>query len=160
MAPERPTTSAEVAIDAPIKAVFALLADPKSYADWVVGSDKVLRADPGWPAPGSAFEHVVGVWPFKSHDHSYVEDVQAPIHLRLRVKARPFVTAHVWLDLSEQDGGTLVQMQERGADPLSKLVMNRFTQPLVKTRNELALRRLRDMAEGKRPVPTADEAAR
>lgn len=154
----RPNTAATIDVDAPIDDVFAVLADPYSYADWVVGSDKVKTADANWPAPGSEFKHVVGVWPLKSHDHTFVEEVDSPNHLTLRVKARPFITGHVWLDLTARGAGTHVEMFEGAADPLSKLLINRLTQPLVKARNAVALKRLRDMAEGTRPIPTREDA--
>lgn len=138
--------------------MFDLLADPWTYADWVVGSDRIREADANWPDVGSEFKHVVGVWPLKSHDHSYVEAVEAPHHLRLRVKARPFVTARVWLDLKPGGAGTVVEMYEDAADPISRAVLNPLTQPLVVVRNKIAIRRLRDMAEGRRHVPTRTEA--
>src|SRR4029079_10369801 len=81
MAPKRPSHSARIEINAEIGRVFAVLADPWAYADWVVGSDRIREADPEWPEVGSEFHHVVGVWPLKSHDYSYVEAVEAPRHL-------------------------------------------------------------------------------
>lgn len=158
MTSKRPSSAATIDIDAGIDDVFAVLSDPYSYADWVVGSDKVRTADADWPAAGSEFKHVVGVWPLKSHDHTVVEEVNSPNHLRLRVKARPFITGHVWLELAKRGAGTHVEMYEGAADPLSRLLINRATQPLVKARNAVALRRLRDMAEGTRPIPARREA--
>lgn len=158
MTAKRPAHSARIEINAEIGKVFDLLADPWSYADWVVGSDRIREADANWPEVGAEFKHVVGVWPFKSHDHSFVEAVEAPNHLRLRVKARPFVTARVWLDLKPGGAGTVVEMYEDAADPISRLALNPLTQPLVHARNKIAIRRLRDMAEGRRHVPTRAEA--
>lgn len=158
MTPKRPAHSARIEINAEIGKVFDLLADPWSYADWVVGSDRIRKADANWPDVGSEFKHVVGVWPLKSHDHSFVEAVEAPNHLRLRVKARPFVTARVWLDLKPGGAGTVVEMYEDAADPVSRAVLNPLTQPLIVVRNKIAIRRLRDMAEGRRHVPTRAEA--
>lgn len=158
MPPKRPNSSAEIDIKASIEKVFAVLSDPWSYAYWVVGSDKIREADAEWPEIGAEFKHTVGVWPFKTRDHSYVEEVKQPTTLQLRVKARPFVTARVWMDLTKNGSGTHVAMYESAADPLSKLALNRITQPLVKLRNDQALRRLRDLAEGKKPIPTPAES--
>ena len=36
-------------------AVFGVLADPRSYAYWVVGSKEVRDADRTWPQPAAAF---------------------------------------------------------------------------------------------------------
>lgn len=158
MTAKRPAHSARIEIKAEIGKVFDLLGDPWTYADWVVGSDRIREADANWPEVGSEFKHVVGVWPLKSHDHSYVEAVEAPNHLRLRVKARPFITARVWLDLKPGGAGTIVEMFEDAADPVSRAALNPLTQPLVVVRNKIAVRRLRDMAEGRRHVPTRSEA--
>jgi hypothetical protein len=158
MTPKRPSHCARIEIAAEIGKVFSLLADPWTYADWVVGSDRIREADANWPAVGSEFKHVVGVWPLKSHDHSWVEAVEEPKHLRLRVKARPFITARVWLDLKPGGAGTVLEMYEDAADPLSRAALNPLTQPLIVARNKIAIRRLRDMAEGRRHVPTRAEA--
>ena len=37
--------------------VFAALANPENYGDWVVGSDTIRDADPAWPKVGSRFHH-------------------------------------------------------------------------------------------------------
>jgi hypothetical protein len=156
--PKRPALSARVEINAEIGKVFSLLSDPWTYADWVVGSDRIREADANWPEVGSEFKHVVGVWPFKSHDHSWVESVVPPNQLRLRVKARPFITARVWLDLKPGGAGTVVEMYEDAADPVSRIALNPLTQPMIVVRNKIALGRLRDMAEGRRHVPSRAEA--
>ncbi|MFY9488812.1 MAG: hypothetical protein WAP35_08995 [Solirubrobacterales bacterium] len=51
---------AEVMIEAPIERVFAVLSNPRSYAHWVIGSDRIREADQSWSAVGSEFKHVVG----------------------------------------------------------------------------------------------------
>ena len=52
-------------IDAPPERVFAVLADPRCYPEWVVGSKEIRAADPGFPAPGTRFHHTVGVGPLR-----------------------------------------------------------------------------------------------
>jgi uncharacterized protein YndB with AHSA1/START domain len=126
--------------------VFAVLADPDSYAHWVVGSDTIRDADDGWPAPGTRFHHRVGCGPVKVNDHTEVLAVDAPRHLELRARARPLGTARVVLDLERRGGGTLVTMTEGAGDPLSRLVINPLTDVLVRARNAESLRRLEDLA--------------
>ncbi len=46
-----PTISRRV--DAPAEAVWSVLADGWSYANWVVGAARVRDVDPGWPAQGA-----------------------------------------------------------------------------------------------------------
>jgi hypothetical protein len=119
----------------------------------VVGSREVRRADPQWPAVGSAFDHRVGIWPIVLSDHSEVVECQAPRLLKLLVKARPLSRAYVTLRLRTRAGGTRVTMDEHAADGRSRLLFNPLTDPLVRLRNRTSLRRLKALAEGSEPVP-------
>ncbi len=127
--------------------VFAVLANPENYGDWVVGSDTIRDADPSWPKVGSRFHHRVGFGPLKLNDHTEVIEVQAPLLLVMHAKARPLGTAKVSLQLSERDGGTYVTMIETAGDRLSRLGLNRLTDPLIHLRNTESLRRLKRIAE-------------
>ena len=134
-------------INAPPERVFGVLATPPTYADWVVGSETIRDADPNWPQKGSRLHHRVGVGPFKVNDHTEVIDVDPPHRLVLHARARPVGTALVTLLLEPRDGGTFVTMIEEAGDPLSRLSINRFTDWLVRKRNDVSLRRLERIAE-------------
>lgn len=134
-------------ISAPPERVFAVLSDPQSYGDWVVGSDTIRDADPAWPAAGSRFYHRVGVGPFKLNDHTEVLEVDPPRRLVLHARARPLGTAKVTLLLTPQGDATLVTMREEAGDPLSRLAINPLTDWLVHHRNVESLRRLKRIAE-------------
>lgn len=134
-------------INVPPERVFACLADPQTYADWVVGSDSVRDADPTWPAVGSRFHHRVGVGPIKINDHTEVIELEAPRRLVLRARARPLGTARVAMGLEARAGGTFVTMEETAGDPLSYLGINPLTEWLVRLRNVESLRRLKRIAE-------------
>jgi uncharacterized protein YndB with AHSA1/START domain len=139
------TTHAQIA--ATPSQVFAVLADPRSYADWVVGSDVIRDADPGWPSVSSRFHHRVGVWPVKVNDHTEVIEVDPPHRLVLHARARPLGTARVTLLLTPTAGATHVTMTETAGDALSRLAINPLTDPLVHRRNVESLRRLKRIAE-------------
>jgi uncharacterized protein YndB with AHSA1/START domain len=134
-------------VDAPPERVFAVIADPKTYADWVVGSDTIRDADPTWPAPGSRFYHRVGVGPIKVKDHTEVLEADPPRKLALHARARPLGTAKVTLLLEPEGNGTRVTMEEVAGDTLSKLAINPVTDWLVHHRNVESLRRLKRIAE-------------
>lgn len=134
-------------IDARPERVFAVLADPETYADWVVGSDTIRDADPTWPAPGSRFYHRVGVGPIKVKDHTEVLEADPPRTLALHARARPLGTAKVTLLLEPEGNGTRVTMEEVAGDTLSKLAINPLTDWLVHHRNVESLRRLKRIAE-------------
>ena len=143
----------EIHIDAPPEAVFAVLADPRSFARWVVGSKRIRAADPTWPAAGTSFDHSVGLGPLSLRDTTSVRHAEPPQRLELLVRARPFTRAFVSLRLQTVASGTRVAMDERPADRRSRLFFNRLTAPLTRLRNHESLRRLKALAEGAEPIP-------
>lgn len=143
----------EIMVHVTPERVFDVLSDPRSFARWVVGSKAIRRADPEWPAPGTAFDHAVGVGPLKLKDHSCVLQSERPRLLRLLVKARPFTTAYVTLRMRPEGSGTRVEMEEHPADTRSRLFFNPLTDPLVRLRNAESLKRLKRIAEGDEPLP-------
>jgi uncharacterized protein YndB with AHSA1/START domain len=141
-------STVQIHIDAPPERVFDVLADPKTYADWVVGSDNIRDSDPGWPAPGSRFHHRVGVPPLRVRDNTEVVESDPPHLLVLHARARPLLgTAEVRLKLEPEDGGTRVTMYEGPVDLLSRLVINPLTDRLIDIRNRKSLERLKRIAE-------------
>jgi uncharacterized protein YndB with AHSA1/START domain len=134
-------------VAAPVEKVFAVLADPASYAHWVVGSRRVDGADPGFPGPGTRFSHQVGVPPLVLSDETVVLESEPPRRLVLRTKAQVLGSARVELRLDPEAGGTRVTMRETPAALQTHLFMNPFTDPLLRLRNAEALRRLRRLAE-------------
>jgi uncharacterized protein YndB with AHSA1/START domain len=150
----------EIDIAVPPERVFAVLSDPRSFARWVVGSREIRRADPDWPAQGTAFDHTVGVFPFTLSDHSEVVECRPPELLKLLVKARPISRAYVTLRLDPQGSGTRVSMDEGAADALSRVLFNPLTDPLLRLRNHVSLRRLKALSEGSEPMPRGHLPAR
>jgi uncharacterized protein YndB with AHSA1/START domain len=146
----------EIDMGVPAESVFAVLSDPRSFARWVVGSREIRRADPDWPAVGTAFDHKVGVWPITLSDHSEVVEAAPAQLLKLLVKARPFSKAYVTLRLRQVAGGTRVEMDEVAADARSRLLFNFLTDPLIRIRNRESLRRLKALAEGKESIPRGE----
>ena len=140
----------EIHIDAPPERVFAVLADWRSYGDWVVGSRFIRGVDPGFPAAGTRFHHQIGVGPLHLNDHTKVLEVDQPHRLVLRAKARPlFGTAIVEMRMEPQDGGTHVFMREDPGDPVTAFIFNPLTHLLVRGRNVESLRRLKELAESR-----------
>ena len=45
-------------MDVPLERVFAVLATPATYADWVVGSDIIRGAELNWPAVRSRLDEL------------------------------------------------------------------------------------------------------
>jgi uncharacterized protein YndB with AHSA1/START domain len=135
-------------IDAPPERVFAVLSDPASYGDWVVGSQAVRGADRGFPDAGTRFHHRLGpIWPFVIDDDTEVLEVEPPRRLVLKTNAKLLGSARVELRLAPDGAGTRVTMIEEPVAWQTRLLVNPLTDQLVRVRNAESLRRLRRIAE-------------
>ncbi len=130
------------------QAVWDVLADPASYAYWVVGSKVIRDADPQWPEPGSKFHHTIGVGPLKVSDHTEVVEAHRPGLFRLRTKARPLGTAMVTMRVISRGaaGGSMVEMTENPDGVVAALSLNPLTHVLTIARNAESLMRLEELA--------------
>jgi uncharacterized protein YndB with AHSA1/START domain len=137
----------ETYVDAPPDAVFDVLADPKSYAHWVVGASRTRKADAAWPRPGSKFHHTQGVFGIGLPDNTEVISSNRPQRLVMEARIRPFAVNKVEMRLQSRGGGTRVTMIEYPTGGLAKLVPAPVTNALLHLRNIEALRRLRRLAE-------------
>jgi uncharacterized protein YndB with AHSA1/START domain len=146
----------EIDIDAPREQVYGLLKDPRTYGIWVVGSRKIRAADPDWPAPGTAFDHRVGVGPLIIHDHTDVVAAREPEELELIARAAPLPPARIHLQLIDRDGATHLVMEEEPLNPLLSRLLTPVGHRLLWLRNVEALRRLKALAEGRAPLPTGE----
>jgi uncharacterized protein YndB with AHSA1/START domain len=131
----------------PPQAVWDVLADPRGYAYWVVGSKLIRDADAAWPAPGSKFHHTIGVGPLKISDHTEALEAEPPHRFKLRAKGRPLGTATVTMEMAPQDGGTLVRMTETPDGAFAFMKLNPAVHVLTKLRNAESLMRLEELAE-------------
>ena len=144
----------EIEVEAPPPAIWAVLADPPSYEEWVVGNKEIRDHDPNWPASGTEFRHKVGFGPLWLKDKT-VSLGAVPTHrLAMNVRALPIGHGIVTFELTEAGAGTQVRMEERAAGgPIKPLWP--VLAPLVKVRNVETLRRLKRLAESRHQAPTA-----
>jgi len=130
---------------------FEVLSQPRRYAFWVTGAREVNEADPEWPAPGSTFRHTQGVKPLLLSDTTSVIAADPPHLLELEARVRPLLVARIVIRLVEEDGGTRVTLDEQPTGGLLRLPLRVPPSPhFVKARNLKALRRLRQLAEGRK----------
>jgi len=125
--------------------VWAVLADPEKYSDWVVGAKNVRGWEGHWPAKGARFHHTVGVWPFHIRDQTSVLESDRPHRLVLQAKIRPIGFARIELELSPSTLGTSVAMTEEPSAPAIARVARRLFDPAIYVRNAEALRRLENL---------------
>lgn len=81
-------TVTEQAFDIPPATLFAIIVDPASYPEWLIGTEKICEVSADWPAPGSFFEHKVGFGPIVIPDRSTARDIESPLMFELLVRAR------------------------------------------------------------------------
>ncbi len=135
-------------IEAPPEAVFAVLADARSYRHWVVGAHEIRGVEGEWPAVGSRFFHTVGVGPFKTKDNTMVTAVEPNRRLELEARARPAGVARVVFTLRPVAGGTEIEIEEYPIRGAAKLLHSPIQDAVIKARNAETLRRLATQVTG------------
>jgi uncharacterized protein YndB with AHSA1/START domain len=136
-------TAVTVTIDAPRSEVWEALVDVRTYPTWLVGARRIRHVDHGWPVPGTAFHHVVGLGPVLTiKDRTSSVAVDPERRLELEVRARPLVRATVVFELRDVPDGTEVTLEEHpiGAHRL----LAPLVAPLTQARNRASLAQLED----------------
>lgn len=141
-------TTVEVTIAAPRPDVWATLVDVRTYPTWLLGARRIRSVDDAWPAPGSAFHHVVGAGPLAIADATRSVAVDPERRLELVVRARPAIEATVVFELRDVAEGTQVTMEEHPIG-LYRLLAP-VVAPLAQARNRASLERLEDRVRARR----------
>lgn len=143
---------AEVSLDveAPIDAVWAVLADGWSYAGWVVGASHIRDVDSGWPKPGTRIHHSVGPWPLVIDDITEVVRCEPSRLLELDARLWPAGAARITFTLqARSEALTEVRMAEQVARGPSKFLPKFVQDMLLIPRNKETLQRLGALAQGR-----------
>jgi len=122
--------------------VFAVLADPRTYPDWLIGANRIRALDDDWPRPGSRFHHTVGMWPVHINDHSELEAFDPPRSMRLSVRATALVRATVTISVRGDESSSIVCIAEEPRAGLVGEVVRPALDPVTHLRNHASLRRL------------------
>lgn len=130
--------------------VWSVLADPWSYATWVVGTVKIRDADPTWPAVGSKLYHAVGAWPLLIQDDSEVLESEPSRRLVMQARGWPAGEARVELVLHAEGAVTRIGMLEEPTHGPGAWVHNPVLDMVLTRRLDECLDRLRRLVEGHR----------
>jgi uncharacterized protein YndB with AHSA1/START domain len=137
----------EAYIEAPPSAVWKVLCDPYAYPRWVVGTDRTVEADPGWPAPDSKFKVRI----FRGYcDYTHSREIDPEKRIVLDAAGGPFGAARIVIELHGDETGTRVKLVE---EPMGWLKPLDFLPPVhwaIKLRNVESLRRFKRIAESVR----------
>ncbi|MET0728720.1 MAG: SRPBCC family protein [Acidimicrobiales bacterium] len=130
-------------IQAPLDDVWEALIDVRTYPTWLIGARKIRRVEEGWPAPGTAFHHEVGIGgPVKIADRTRCLEIVPRQRLVLDVRALPVLHGQVTFELHEDGSETVVDMEEH---PIGVYrVLAPVLAPLTKARNAASLEALED----------------
>ncbi|WP_116041549.1 SRPBCC family protein [Amycolatopsis palatopharyngis] len=137
-------------VNVPAKDVFAVLADGWSYAGWVVGASHIRDVDPDWPSVGSRIHHKSGPWPVQVADKTTVLAMEQDRMLELRAKLWVLGDVRIRVSLlavSERE--TEVRMEEHPTGGPVSLAPKPLQDLVLKPRNQEALGRLADLADGR-----------
>lgn len=127
--------------------VFAVLADPRAYADFVVGTKRIRRFDPTWPGAGSELHHSLGIGPFVLRDLTRVEEIDDERRLVLRAQMGPPAVNRVAFALRPTQEGTEVEIEEYPLERPAAAAWNPVLDGVMWLRNAVLLRRLKRLAE-------------
>lgn len=142
-----PTVSRNVA--APPSAVWAVLSDGWSYANWVVGAARVRDVDPAWPAHGARVHHSFGMWPLLIQDFTRVERVVPQEELELIARGWPAGEAHVHISVrADGTDRSIVTITEDAVSGPGKFIPAPVRHVMIAPRNRETLHRLALLAEG------------
>lgn len=143
-------TSREVAAS-PTEA-FAVLIDPETYPHWLVGATAIRDVDDTWPQAGSKFHHRVGFGPLQVADDTEVLDIDEGEMLRLKVRARPLISAVATFRVIGSDGHCVITLEEEPAAGTIGNLVRPVMDPATHVRNHRSLRRLAQIIEQRSPA--------
>jgi uncharacterized protein YndB with AHSA1/START domain len=137
----------EIVVDAGRERVWQVLAEPATYAEWVVGASEVRDADAEWPQVGTRLHHSQGAGPLTIDDSTEVVESVPPERLVLLAHLGPVGSFRVELRLEDVDGAhTRIVMVEHPVEGVAKAA-GPVGDAAGRIRNKLSLSRLKDLAE-------------
>lgn len=92
--------------------VWDVLSDGRRYAQWVVGTQRILHVDPSWPDTGASLRFQVGVGPLHFENRCVVRICEPRRRLELEARADPLGTARIAITLIPWGDHTLVILDE------------------------------------------------
>ena len=129
------------------EAVWAVLEDGYTYADWVVGTQQIHSDDPDWPAVGTSIHYQVGLGPITFDDVTTVRRVEFKHELELEARAGWLGSARISFDVRPWGKNTLVIIDEHPLSGPGVRWHNTLVEVLLRFRNRRMLRKLSEAVE-------------
>jgi uncharacterized protein YndB with AHSA1/START domain len=131
-------------IAAPHQAVWSVLADPRLYANWVVGASATRRIEGKWPAVGSVLHHTqaLGV-----SDTTTVLESGPPWRIVMEARIRPVAIMKVSVELDGHGDETHLVLREEVVGGAVAVLPKASLDWLIWLRNRESVRRIKELAE-------------
>ncbi|MGW7458032.1 SRPBCC family protein [Streptomyces sp. NPDC054797] len=131
----------------PPRSVWAVLADPALYGEWVVGPSESAPLDHSWPAPGSRLRYTVRLGPWSLQGTTTVRHQEPGRELELEAAFKALGTARIFLQLRPWGEETLVVCDEHPLRGLGGTLHNPLSEAAIQLRHRGMLARLARLVE-------------
>ncbi|MDW4901625.1 SRPBCC family protein [Streptomyces californicus] len=140
-------------IERPVEDVWAVLADPVRYGDWVVGTAESRPHEGVWPQVDASITYTVRLGRWSAQGRTVVRRCTAPHVLELEAESGRLGTARIALTVRHWGRNTLVTIDEHPLRGPAAKLHNTVLDALVQLRHRSMLARLAKAVED-----TADRA--
>ncbi|OEJ30345.1 SRPBCC family protein [Streptomyces subrutilus] len=131
----------------PPRSVWAVLADPSLYGEWVVGPSESAPLDDTWPRVGSRLRYTVRVGPWSTEGVTTVRHQESGRELELEAAFKALGTARIFLQLRPWGEETLVICDEHPLRGLGGALHNPVSEAALQLRHRGMLARLAKVVE-------------
>jgi hypothetical protein len=132
-----------VLVDRSSREVWDVLADGRSYAEWVLGTRNIRDVDPDWPGQGAEIRYAVGIGRWTFEDITTVRLAEPGRRLELEAHAGRLGTARVSIVLLPWgESQTVVILDEHPLSGPGARWHSIMVEALLRLRNERMLRSL------------------
>ncbi|MGW5849150.1 SRPBCC family protein [Streptomyces sp. NPDC055254] len=128
-------------------AVWAVLADPNLYGEWVVGPSESTPLDESWPEVGARLRYTVRLGPWSAEGVTTVRHREPGRELELEAAFKSLGTARIFLQLRPWGEETLVVCDEHPLRGLGGTLHNSAVEVLLQLRHRGMLARLAALVE-------------
>ncbi|MBO0728033.1 MAG: SRPBCC family protein [Acidimicrobiaceae bacterium] len=130
-------------------AVWSVLADPRSYSGWVLGTSDVVEVRGHWPAEGSSFQYLAKLGGLRISDTTFVRVSEPPSRLELEARLGRFGVLRVSFVILRWGAASVVAVDEHPLGGPLLVLDSLFLDTAFTWRNKHLLRRLARVAEGR-----------
>ncbi|MEU9146059.1 SRPBCC family protein [Streptomyces sp. NPDC048349] len=134
----------------PPHAVWAVLADPARYGEWVVGPSESTPLDDTWPEVGSRLRYTVRLGPWSVEGITTVRHREPGTELELEAAFKALGTARIYFQLRPWGEETLVVCDEHPLRGIGGALHNPATEAFLQLRHRGMLARLARVVEQQR----------